>query len=412
MTLLENLKSHIASSASEDVKNSSTSKISLERPLPSSAVFLNKLSKKQNPAHPFEETYKSSYSHGLENIYALENIDPKSIRKIEARSESKITTPKRPHPQRSHATDQPEFDFGMEHRKWIDSFLPREPIQVLGLLKHAEKRLIDLGKTRLKDILETNLQDFAFSKGMGQGHIDEIQEKLSLYLQNKDIWQSQKIDFASWMRCLITGIDRKKIAVFLREFNLADLVPLSLAETVEVNRLSFEQRQEWIQQTIAHLHTAELEKSVHHDMKQVVDVFVKPWVRGRLGLATEGELLERIERMSETPAIAKNTLSLLSAIYFKHESPFAAYLPRKDEILYCVDQPTAMLYSLIIETTYSYFYKPQICYNLPQLVKWVESELAKSWIGLKDGFTEKVIRFSPHFRTRKGDHGLLFVRLA
>ena len=41
----------------------------------------------------FEEVYKTSYSHGLESIYRIENIDLKTVRKLGVKEEKPSKEP-------------------------------------------------------------------------------------------------------------------------------------------------------------------------------------------------------------------------------------------------------------------------------------------------------------------------------
>jgi hypothetical protein len=110
----------------------------------------------------FEETYKSSYSHGLEAIYALETVNVRSIRRLQA-------PPAQPPPLRAPCVlpmaPQLEFDFGASFRAWLEPFLLDEPIQVLGLSRHAEKCLLEQRKERLRDLIGCNLRQLIFVKG-------------------------------------------------------------------------------------------------------------------------------------------------------------------------------------------------------------------------------------------------------
>lgn len=95
----------------------------------------------------FEGTYKTAYSHGLEAIYALENVDLKSIRRISDAQESEPLQPKSP-PRPLQPLEAPEpqleLDLGDGYRSWIESFVLQEPIHVLGVSpmpKNAWRRM-------------------------------------------------------------------------------------------------------------------------------------------------------------------------------------------------------------------------------------------------------------------------------
>lgn len=361
----------------------------------------------------FEEIYKTSYSHGLEAIYALENVDLKSVKLLEKTNtvlslsnEEKIENLNKAH------RYELQLDLGDEFRGCIAPFLKREPIHVLGLSKLAEKILLENGKLLLGDLIDSNLKDFVFFKGMGQGHLDEIRQKLSRYIDGRSLSHSEKIDFTSWLRTIISSFDRKKIYVLLESYDLSDLISLSPAENVEVRRLPFEKRQEWIHETVSFLTHADQRMIINSDIKKIVDIFVKPWMRRRSGFATKEELLERIYRMSEKTKLAELILAFFSSVYFENRFPVSEYLIEVSKNLYCVDENSAKTYHYAVEKILSYFYKPFLAYPLEELMKFVEKELSQKWESFPDGFLEKVIKVSPHFRVRKTIQGYLEVKLS
>lgn len=354
----------------------------------------------------FEETYKTAYSHGLEAIYALENVDVKSIRPIH--------TPQNPPPKKvfiehiiEKQPDQYEFDFGDSYRGWIDAFIKQEPIHVLSLSRHAEKCLIDHGKKVLDDLIHANLREFVFLKGMGQGHVDEIQQKLNNYLEGRPLTRCTKIDFASWIRSIAAAFDRKKVYTLMEKYNLSDLFSLSPAESVEARRLTLEKKGDWIQEMRIQLQEPMLRETVREQIRKVVNVFIKPWMKRRHGFATQEELEERIERLSINPVEAKLAMAFISDIYFDNGFPFKEYLLTIDKKIYCINSIVHADYCDVVKKASSYFYKPQTAYPLAKLVEYLEKEFSLSWEGFPEGYLNKVLRITPSFSVRKGQLGCL-----
>lgn len=148
------------------------------------------------PLDDFERTRQNAYSHGLEKIYALENVDIRSIRKI-----GTSTAPAKPQPKKnsrnySHSRfEQLELPFDFPFKKTMDLLVYREPLQVIGFSKRIESWLLGLGKRVVGDLLESDRQSIIRLKGIGQGHLDEINEKLQSYLDqhvNKDSIQKER----------------------------------------------------------------------------------------------------------------------------------------------------------------------------------------------------------------------------
>lgn len=362
----------------------------------------------------FEKTYKTAYSHGLEKIYQLENIDIKSVRRISESIADNIVDGIEEIEWLSNAEDviQLEFDFGTGFKTSREHFVNREPIQVLALSKHAEKCLLERGVRVIKDLLEADLREFVFIKGLGQGHIDDIQRKLAGYIQGKSLKDAKQLDFASWLRTLVADSDLKKVCALLEPFGLSDLFTLSPSENVEVRRLSSEKRQEWSRDIRNKLLHDDKIRQLHEDMQDVAEVFIKPWMRGRFGLATEVEILERVLNLSEKPEEGRAVLEFFRVYYFNDKFPFSEFLKVVDDGLLCVDAQAAQIYRDIVEKVKTYFYKRDVRYSLEQLRGFIDCEFASDWCGFSEGCVERILRICPDFRVRKDQTGKLIVKLS
>ncbi len=306
---------------------------------------------------------------------------------------------------------QLDLDLGDAFRGWIDPFLKKEPLHVLGLSSHAEKTLIANGKTQLTDLIEVNLQEFVFIKGMGQGHIDEIQQKLTKYLEGKPLKKAYKIDFSSWIRSLCSLIDRKKIYVTLAEYDLNDLISLTPAENVEVRRLTVEKKSEWIEEVSNLFKKSEQKTQVLNNMEKIVNVFIRPWMRRRHGFARESELQERLQMCCEQPEITKNALNFFSNVYYQSKFPLEDHLIEVSAGLFCSDSFFLAMYQKITKKAQTYFYKTDIHYTLEELVFKLHHEFSLSWESFPSGTVYAILRLSPLFRVRKNARGSLEIRL-
>ncbi|MBA3816003.1 MAG: hypothetical protein H0X29_05705 [Parachlamydiaceae bacterium] len=360
----------------------------------------------------FEDVFRTSYSHGLEAIYNIETVDLKSVRRLNEPSLTRLNQKKinlNPEPLCIFET-QLEFDFGDGYRESMDSFVLNEPIQVLKISKHAEKCLYDNGMSTLSMLLKADLTQFVYLRGMGQGHIDEIRQKLNEYISGRILQGSRSIDFYAWMRSLILAGNTKKMHVMLEPFKLSDLCGLSAAENVEVRRLSAEKRHEWCDEMALEL----ISKKAHleRDMKKVADVYVLPWMRRRLGFATQQEILEHLLRISLVPLGAQMIFSFFSEIYFGGRFPLADFLIQNDKNLFFVDQETLCAFDAVVAKAKTYFYKSQLSYTLAELTMLLTKEFALSWQSFPCGFIEKSLRACSCFRVRNAENGQLNVRLA
>lgn len=371
--------------------------------------------KKPKVALDFQEVYQNAYSHGLERIYAIEDIDLKSVRVMGGNNSPAVEDDVFEYHLPLFAEDfdpQLEFDLGEAYRGWMPSFVLHEPIQVLGLSKHAEKCLLDNQKTILQDVIHADLNQFVFMKGMGQGHIEEVKIRLKNYLEGKVVNKCKGVDFAAWIKTLFGSFDRRKVYVFLETFSLSELFSLTPVETVQVKQLTSQKKNEWIQE-VAMLLTQENDQNrIAEQMQMVTNVFIKPWMRQRYGFATKEELFERIHRISLKSELTASALALFSELFFQFQMPLASYLIQINDELFCSDYETEEQYHTVVSKAMTYFYKTNLFYDLTDLTSWLEREFARNWHSFPHGFIEHVLRISPEFRVRKGEHGCLLVRLA
>ncbi|MBS4170034.1 Uncharacterized protein NEOC95_000753 [Neochlamydia sp. AcF95] len=355
----------------------------------------------------FEETYKTSYSHGLENIYALENVDIKSIRRIETLS-PKVSPPLKSKKE-LFIGEEDELDLGEEFRGWIPSFTTKVPIQILELSKYIEKALLENGKKTIGDLTKASIDDLAFLRGIGQGHLEEINCKLNNYLESRALGKCKKVDFLAWLQSLVATQERKKAYALLEPYNLTELFVLSPSEKVELRQLSLEKKQDWIQEVVSKMTTPLQKERAFEDMQLIFNVFFKPWIRRRGGIATRHELIERMQRISVNKAIGISIVNFLQTHFFDRKDCLSLFLQEIEEEIYACDNHSMQEYKEIISKALSYFYKASIYYRLPELITWVEKELAKTWIGYQEGYVEKVIRLSPTFCIIRGSSGCLEV---
>lgn len=361
----------------------------------------------------YEEVYKTAYSHGLEAIYTLENVDLKTVRRISSPQPAAPSKPQKPARQvvnTSHTNEQLEFNFGEEYRNSIDSFILDEPIQVLGLSRHAERCLIEHGKSKLRDLTAVNLRDFVFFKGMGQGHIDEVQNRLKNYLEGHVIHNCPYVDFNSLIRVLVSAHNAKKVHIFLEPFELSELITLSPAESLEVRRLTLEKRQEWSQEIKVEFVSPQKQHYVLTAMQKIIDVFIKPWMRCRMGFASYQELLERIQRIADPPASAVRTLNFIEEVYLE-KHPLENYLLYEKD-LYFVDYHIQECYQTVIKRALTYFYKRGVAYTLSELCRLLTKEFAVEWRGFAEGFIEKCLCSSSLFTVRSNQTRQLMVSLS
>ena len=85
------------------------------------------------------QTLKSAYTHGLENIYALEFVDPNSIRPFQIEKKAVQTISKQKRLRKYKESPQLELDLGLGFRRWMTPFFLDEPVDNLQLTKSEKK---------------------------------------------------------------------------------------------------------------------------------------------------------------------------------------------------------------------------------------------------------------------------------
>jgi len=365
----------------------------------------------KSKSHSFEQMHKSSYSHGLEKIYSLETVDLSTVKVIKS-VPSKEASPERPEIKMLLFPEaQLSFSFGYAFSQSMDPFVLREPVQMLELSKKIEDHLISKSRSLIGDLLQKPSAVAEWTKGLGQGHLDEIETKLQKYIEGTSIHFTKSIDFLSWLKTLILGVTFKKAAALFESYNLPTIVSLSMAEKWELHHLSDEKRQAWIGESIQEFRSESKAKCVKDDFQRIIQVFIKPWVEGRFGLVTHDELLEKLFHVSYSKSTAEQALQWFSTIYFDEEFPLQANFFPLHKGLYALDVHAASAYKSIVDVALSYFYNPKVHYPLSTLVLWIARETAKRWLPFSLLRIEKVLRLCPNFRIRKATTGELTVKL-
>jgi len=417
MVLLKHLKKHIKNQLNQLVMPE------IEALSPSALELYSNSNQKnehpsQNVAHysetsSFQDTFKGVYSHGLEEIYTLQDVDVTKIKTFGVQTESqelesqdfndRYILPKSP---------QLELSLADEFRSTIDSFILSEPIRVLNLSTHAEKYLKQHGKKVLKDLIDEDWAAFSISKGAGQGHIDEIISKLKEYIGGRTLKDCNTVDFEALIRSLISDDYRTKQYVLLDKYQLGYLITLFPSESVEVRRLSMEQRDSSIQESIKLFRSESGQKFCNLSLQKITDVFIKPWLRGRSGFCRRFELMDRLEQVSNNASAMHHVVKFLADVNSEGHFPFNKLLHVIDHDIFCVDEVSQSSFLRIENTAMTYFYKTNLTYRLEEIISWLSREYASCWKGFPDGYLEKVLRTSKRFYVTKNEKGHLLVHLA
>lgn len=349
-------------------------------------------------AHP------QAYSHGLEKIYTLETIDVATVKVLKKSSKSATASPS---PASTPLFCQGEFDFGPPWRQWIPPCFLEEPLQVLELSKQATTALIAHGLSSIGSLLAETPETLMTIRSLGQGHIDEVIDKLKHHINGRSTLHTTTIEWGAWLRSLLASVPPRAAKVLLDSYQLEDVLTISRSMHAEVRRLSREERER--QLLIANEALDSQRDMILERLGTIVMALVIPWMRKRGNIATSYELSERLEQLSADLHLMEGCWRLLSHVLKSEETAWQWHLCRVAPGVYTIDGATAAEYREVVAVATSYFYRPGLSYPLDDIVVWVARELGRQWRGPPLSQIAKILRYAPEWRVRRGASGGLMM---
>lgn len=343
------------------------------------------------------------YSNGFESIYALENVDVRTVRRMSTGKPAQSLESqelKLVHPD-INESEELQLDFGEVFCGKMTPYRYLEPIQVLRLAAVSEKTLLEAGKRTVMDLIALVDGNVPMIKGLGQGHIDEIRQSLQKYLQGWSKKPSPLIDFCGLVRCLLGHMEEGKIWLCLEPFQLTHLFQLNPAKLGDVKRLNKAQREEAYQR-VKDESTGENRKVfLYEQIKRLGEVFVKPWLATRQGFAQEQEIIEYLKTVSVQPSETAAIWAFLKESYFRGEFPLQGGLVEVEPGIFCKDSTVRSWYYQVLKRANSYFYSLKVDYALGELEIFLQREFGREWTSFADGFIRRVLRTSRDFSLQR-----------
>lgn len=336
------------------------------------------------------------YSHGLEDIYALESVDTKTIRPLSLQEEEKSYFT----PVEEMCEFEPDFfDFGDRFNGWMEPFTLLEPVFVLGLTPQLKMILASREVKTLRDA------QVALKSGyLGQGHVHELEEKLATYLKGKQLKKTTNVDFSALLRASLSHLEPMAMHLIFEKYGLEVLAPKGGEYRGALLGLRNHEKEKIIQRAVDQLQ--EYSGSLKKQLLRVSNVFVIPWVKRRKGVATHLEIQERWLRIACQKEYANQIFALFSDVFFDRYAWQNAQFHLGEENVFCSDIGSLSAYRLVHKYVEGYFYNPDLVYPLDTLVGMIEREAAIKWESFPDGFIEKSLSSSGHFLVHKGSRGL------
>lgn len=360
-----------------------------------------------------EDNYKKAYTHGLEDIYTIETIDVKTVRRMSLPQKTDQTDPTTSfEPIQENKESQLCLNLGIHWQGHMDSFTLLEPIQLMGFSPQIERCLLENKVFALKELISLGVDDLQHIKGIGQGHIIEIQEKIASRLKGRALRKCKSVDFQALLKIIVGSFERKKMWVLLNKFDLSDEICLSPLENSEIKRLNHDRRLEWEKQAFDHLHTEAKQQQLADCLEQVSRIFIIPWIERRGGIASQIEIEERLLRMSEKPEKTEAVFHFFSHLYYHDLFPFTTLINEVEDGLFSSGQAISTAYQNVCELAQTYFYRRGVSYPFEDLERRIILEFSIRWVSFPKGFIAKVLRLSPRFRLIRSSSGSLDIKLS
>ncbi len=358
---------------------------------------------------PSQQAAASSEAPGFESIYALQEVDPRSIKKLNQEGEEEDPViPLSPEGEVRAQEDEleRELNLGFAAEGRMESLRLREPIQRLGLSEAAEKQLLQQNKKVLKDLLAISKQKFS----IGQGHIDEINQRLKGYLGEGGGYQARTVGYESLLHALFGDSPPLHAYVMLRPYSLEHIYPVGQADRASLQRMTAEEEKEL--QVQLHAKVVGRKESVLAAWKDIFQSFVIPWVRKKKGIASRKEVREYLCCLSVNEPQASAILHFLEDCLLADIDWSCHTLQACQDLgIFAADVESCSFYSMVIQKAKSYFYRRGLTYTFDELCGLLYREFARSWTHIPDGFVERALRLAPAYRVQPDESGQVRVFL-
>lgn len=313
--------------------------------------------------------------------------------------------------QKPEAISQMEFDFGQGFRHWLPSAVLEQPIQTLELSPLAYRALDHKGMRFIGDLLDKHGQVYGRFEGLGQGHIDEIRSKVAQLTCGRELIYNFQLEPESWVQSLFADSDKVGAYLYLKPFSLETLIKLNKEQEVSVKHLFDDQKKQHVQAIDHMLSHSEKKSYIEKKIKEVFSAFILPWVQQRGGLVKSYEVKERWLNISNKRLLAGRLWDFLEKVYFSEQDIYGlSLLCIEKGKVYAIDKLALKNYRLIMKIVSSYFYTPEVTYELNDLVRLIGRESSWYWKKFPEGFVEKAILFSGELQKSRSTKGDLMIQ--
>ncbi|GEM_PF-2709312 len=321
----------------------------------------------------------------LDALYKVETVNLATVRKATAPSgpkkaeESPRMTPEEPlNPISSNEPIGPALDLVSER---LSSFVLQEPIQVLRLSKKLEAQLRAVGKERLIHLLEEKQE--------------EVQNKLQKRLGPHFSKESGRVDFEALLRAAFHPLSFSFLQEALKPFGLDSIWATS-------DRQVYEEPTERFLKEVNRFALIE-------SLGAVFKTFIVPWIQRREGVATKGEIEEKLVSLAITERDTAPIFKLFDKLLGKEW--MGEFLVTLEEGVYSSDQKMAEQVKKAEKALLEFFYTEELEYPQEDLLTLVEGALVRRWSLLSRRLLIRTLHSLSRYKLLKRKGGVIYVSL-
>ena len=160
-----------------------------------------------------ENEIASYYSYGMDTIYSYETINPTTVRPLKnvVKAKNEVLV--------SQEAKAGSLSFSLDLFPSFHQLLRlKEPIDSLNISPFAMKALKNLSLKTVDDLRLLLVKKDGSTRSIGQSHLDEIERKLTIFLNG--IENTQHIDIGSFVRVTLSSLSIKEKALIAELFSL------------------------------------------------------------------------------------------------------------------------------------------------------------------------------------------------
>ncbi len=252
-----------------------------------------------------QELLKSStppYSNGLEQIYAFETVDARSVRKMasplrdtsHASEEAENTTPRF---KKTNTPTQLTFDLGSDYSFGLPHIALREPIEALKLSSATNRVLHSLGKKNISDVYQL-VYKHSKNSGVHPGILEELRSKIEYRLGPIDPTELQnRICWKSVLRYSFQELSPKFRAFLAIRYGFLPLVEIPMQDLRDAERMMSKNDQKLISNTLDEARYS-CSKNILLILEDIYRAYIKRWLQFHEGFETHDQITEALLTIS------------------------------------------------------------------------------------------------------------------